>query len=85
MEKTWDLGFNTERGQRSSQDDATDKSCKAAVRQAQQEREARGVSPGTKRCDKLPDVLDHTRRVTDNVLDNRVYVRAKYMENQRRK
>lgn len=36
-------------------------------------------------CDKLPDVLDHTRRVIDNVLDNRAYVRAKYVENQRRK
>ena len=36
-------------------------------------------------CDKLPDVLDRTRRVVDNVLDNRVYVCAKYMEKQRRK
>ena len=39
---------------------------------------------GEEKCHTLR-LLDRTRRVVDNVLDNRVYVCAKYMEKQRRK
>ena len=33
----------------------------------------------------LPAIIDHRRRVVDNILDNRVCTHAEYMEKQRRK
>ena len=36
-------------------------------------------------CDNLPAIIDHRRRVVDNILDNRVCTHAEYMEKQKRK